>query len=183
MRIVLTGISCVGKTTTGRLLAEKLEYSFVDFDEEVTKRMGKPLAFLKDEAFNEHGYRNMVKHIIPEILKEHPGRLVLAMPPGGLFREYKTVFDRNPDIITVWLKDSAKNILKRIVFTDDYDNPLEVELSERELRYYFNDIKKDIEYYRSTHSKAKLHFSVDGLSAEEAADGLILAMGVTGQSR
>jgi shikimate kinase len=32
MIIYLVGISCVGKTTIGRMLAEKLDFSFYDLD-------------------------------------------------------------------------------------------------------------------------------------------------------
>lgn len=37
MTIYLFGVSNVGKTTTGELLAEKLGYVFYDLDEEVKK--------------------------------------------------------------------------------------------------------------------------------------------------
>lgn len=32
MRIYIVGVSCVGKSTVGMLLAEKFGYDFVDFD-------------------------------------------------------------------------------------------------------------------------------------------------------
>ena len=38
MRIILVGVSCVGKSTIGKLLAEKLGYKFFDFDFEVEER-------------------------------------------------------------------------------------------------------------------------------------------------
>lgn len=37
MKICLFGISNVGKTTVGKLLAERLDIKFVDLDEEVKK--------------------------------------------------------------------------------------------------------------------------------------------------
>ena len=37
MKILLFGISNVGKTTIGTILAKELEYSFYDLDEEVKK--------------------------------------------------------------------------------------------------------------------------------------------------
>lgn len=37
MKVLLFGISSVGKTTVGRLLAERLSYTFYDLDEEVVK--------------------------------------------------------------------------------------------------------------------------------------------------
>lgn len=38
MIIMLFGISNVGKTVTGEMLAKKLNYSFLDLDEEIKKR-------------------------------------------------------------------------------------------------------------------------------------------------
>jgi shikimate kinase len=106
-------------------------------------------------------------------LDEYPDNLVVAMPPGGLFREYKFILDkRHPDVLTVALTDRAENILARIVFTDDDDNIEDVVLNEYERRYYFRDIKADISYYRTTHKKAKLQFDIDGMNTEDAANAL-----------
>ena len=50
MRIYLVGVSCVGKTAAGMLLAEKTGYEFVDFDEETKKEFGKPLLALHNQS-------------------------------------------------------------------------------------------------------------------------------------
>ena len=44
MIIYLVGMACVGKTTIGRMLAEKLGYTFFDLDEEVMKFYQKSIA-------------------------------------------------------------------------------------------------------------------------------------------
>ena len=46
MIIYLVGISCVGKTTIGRMLAKKKNYSFFDLDEEIEKYYQKPSYFI-----------------------------------------------------------------------------------------------------------------------------------------
>ena len=43
MKILLFGVSNVGKTTTGMLLAERLGFTFCDIDEEVKKCMDMTL--------------------------------------------------------------------------------------------------------------------------------------------
>lgn len=40
MKILLFGVSNVGKTTIGKLLAEKIKFSFYDLDEEIKKYYG-----------------------------------------------------------------------------------------------------------------------------------------------
>ena len=37
MKIILVGVSCVGKSTVGRILADQVGYKFFDFDFEVEK--------------------------------------------------------------------------------------------------------------------------------------------------
>lgn len=41
MRILLTGVSCIGKTTLGKILAERLQYPFFDLDTETELYFGK----------------------------------------------------------------------------------------------------------------------------------------------
>jgi hypothetical protein len=95
------------------------------------------------------------------------------MPPGGLFRAYKFILDKHhPDVLTVALKDRAKNILARIIFTDDDDNIEDVVLNDKELRYYYRDIQADLAYFSTTHRKAKLQFDIDGRNIEDAANAL-----------
>ena len=49
--IILTGFMGTGKTKVGELLAEKLNYSFVDLDSLVEKREGKKIS----QIFAEKG--------------------------------------------------------------------------------------------------------------------------------
>ena len=57
MIIYLVGISCVGKTTIGRLLAEKMNYSFYDLDDEIEKYYQKPIERIQDECLIMNEYR------------------------------------------------------------------------------------------------------------------------------
>ena len=60
MIIYLVGISCVGKTTIGRMLAEKINYSFFDLDEEIEKYYQKPIERMQDEWLKMNGYRDII---------------------------------------------------------------------------------------------------------------------------
>ena len=174
MRIYLVGVTCVGKTTVGRLLARRLGYTFIDFDEATKREYGVPLLELHNRFFNNKGYRDFTKPLLARILEENPRNLVISMPPGGLFREYKHLLDKNhPDVITVWMKDTAENIFKRLVFTDDYDNLItEPVINEDNAEWYLSDVREDLHYYKKTHSKAAVHFDVAGMDAEHAAEAL-----------
>ncbi len=51
MIIYLVGMSCVGTTTIGRMLAEKLGFSFFDVDEMVQEYYQMPIERIQDECF------------------------------------------------------------------------------------------------------------------------------------
>ncbi len=43
MILYLVGMTCVGKTTIGRMLAERIGFAFFDTDEMVQKHYNKPI--------------------------------------------------------------------------------------------------------------------------------------------
>ena len=169
MRIALIGVACVGKSTIGELLAGKWGYTFIDFDQEVKARMNTSISKLMEKCFNDYEYRQKVKHILPQILLENKDNMVIAMPPFGLFREFLTIFREHNDVLTVALKDKAKNILSRTFFTDDDDNIINEEIINDGNRHlYYEEIKKDISYYYTSLRKADLQFNINGMNANDA---------------
>jgi shikimate kinase len=173
MRVYIVGVSCVGKSTVGALLAEKLGYAFIDFDVYVEKRFDNSIERIKNTCFNEHEYRDKVKHLLAEILDDFKDDVVVAAPPGGLFRQYWNILKEHPDVITVALRDSAENIMKRLIFTDEDSNLIEEEVVNDDNWYrYFRDVQEDITYFRNTHKKAKIQCRINGMDAKQAADYL-----------
>ncbi len=182
MRILLVGVPCVGKSTIGKLMAEKLGYKFVDFDFEVEERMGEYISSIKSRFFNEYGYREEVKHILRDILAEFKDDIVIAMPPSGLFRSYNAILKNHPDVLTIALKDKAKNIVERLTFYDDETNPIYNVVNESNKHLYYEEVKKDIEYFRRTYNKAKLQFNIDGMNANDSAEELIVLINEKNQN-
>jgi len=172
MRIILAGVSCVGKSTIGKLLAKKLGYKFFDFDFEVEERMGEHISSIKNRFFNEYGYREEVKHILRDILFAHKDDIVIAMPPGGLFHSYYAIIKKHPDVMTIALKDKAKNIVERLTFYDDETKPIYNVVNENNKHLYYEDVKKDIEYFGRTFKKAKMQFHLNGMNANDSVEAL-----------
>ena len=80
MRILLVGVSCIGKSTIGKLLAEIMDYKFFDFDFEVEERMNEHISSIKKRTLafiNEKGYRDEVKHILDDILTKNEDNIVI----------------------------------------------------------------------------------------------------------
>lgn len=173
MRIILVGVSCVGKSTVGQLLADKHGLTFIDFDWEVEKRIGERITALKNRFFNEHGYRDYVNPVLEAVLNEYPNNLIIAMPPGGMFQQYTKHYKKHTDLTIVALKDTAKNIMERLIFYDDdsqFDPTYTV--TPENYAYYYKDVKEDIAYFNPKYKNAHIKLSVNGRTAEEVADEL-----------
>lgn len=79
-RIVLTGFMGSGKTTAGRLLAERLGWRFLDLDHEIERREGKSVPAL----FSENGepyFRRAESATLASLLGERG--IVLALGGGA----------------------------------------------------------------------------------------------------
>jgi len=177
MRLYLVGVPCVGKSTIGKLIAQRLGCPFVDFDLEVEKRMGQHIESLKKSCagFNpEYEYRERVKHVLADVLIQNPIDLVIAMPPGGMFGQYSRILHEHPDVVTIELQDDPINILNRIAFFDEETKPIEVQLDENSRAYYLRDIQRDVQYYKVPYQKVQMRFHLHGMNASEAADAFVL---------
>lgn len=172
MKIIIVGVSCVGKSTVSKLLADKVGYKFFDFDFEVEKYFDSHITFLKREYPFERTYREKVSIVLSKILKENNNNFILAMPPSGLMDNYWRIIKKDDRIITIALRDKAKNILERITFYDDYSKPMESPVTKENEKYYLKDIRLDMEYFGRSYKKAKIHKDIDGKSAFQVADEL-----------
>lgn len=65
--IVLVGMPSCGKTTVGRLVAEKTGKTFVDLDEEIVKREGRTIPKIFTEAGEEY-FRKVESEVAREVL-------------------------------------------------------------------------------------------------------------------
>jgi len=169
MRIFLVGVSCVGKTSIGSILAKLLNCRFFDFDEEVEKFFGTPIECLQNRFENMELFRQEASKALQNILVHKEAKnAVIALPPSGLRNPYWEAVSKE-DATIIHLEDDAMNILKRIDFFDKDSNLIIKKLSEKEKIYYLSEIKKDIIYYKKSYKKATFTISIRGLDVGGAA--------------
>ena len=103
--VVLTGFMGTGKTTVGRLLAERLGYSFVDTDAVIEQRHGSIAGIFRDHG--EEKFRQIERHLATELAEQEclviaTGGGMMADPASSLaLRVSGRVFclTANPDTI------------------------------------------------------------------------------------
>jgi hypothetical protein len=93
------------------------------------------------------------------------------MVPSGLMGPYWKII-KDESLVTVVLRDRAKNILKRINFFDEYSRPIEKILTDEEKKYYLREISLDMEYFGRSYGKAKVKYQMNGKSVSQVVDDL-----------
>jgi shikimate kinase len=76
--IVLVGLPGAGKSTVGRMVAERLKTSFVDIDTILVRKEGKPITMIFAEQ-GEQAFRAMEREAVEVALTNPPAVIV----PGG----------------------------------------------------------------------------------------------------
>lgn len=107
--IFLIGPMGSGKTTVGRLLAQKLSLSFVDSDHEIEEHTGVdiPLIFEKE---GEEGFRKRETEIIDELTQRK--NIVLATGGGAVIKEANRHNLINRGLV-IYLQADIKHLLRR----------------------------------------------------------------------
>lgn len=162
-RVLLVGFMASGKTTVGRLLAQKLGWRFVDLDALIEERAGRTIP----EIFRHEGetaFRSLEAEVGKEALALEG---VVLAAGGGWAATPGRLEGLQGGTLSVWLRVSADTAVQRATAAGharpllDVPNPVPVArtlLTQRE------------PYYRRAH----LAFDTDGLSADEIAGRVLV---------
>jgi len=170
MRIFLTGVACVGKTTVGAKLGGLLGCQFFDLDREIERFFGTSVERLRKRYLTPYSFRIEASKALKEIVSrgEDGQNCVIALPPSGLMDAYWRVVKSAKAAIVV-LQDKPENILKRITFYDIDSRQIQKHLTEREKRLYLREIRGDMTYYGRTYKRATAAVDIAGLGPDDAA--------------
>lgn len=161
-RIILVGFMGSGKSTVGKLLAEKLGYTYLDTDHEIEKKTGKTITAIFADS-GENYFRSLESTCIKEL---YDLKKVVISTGGGL-----PVFNQNMALLnqlghTVYLKTGINTIYKRI--KNDKRRPLVVQQSPSELKKFIANKLSD----RSCFYKQSLTF----VSGSREASKIVLTI-------
>lgn len=174
MIIMLFGVSNVGKTVTGEKLAEKLDYSFLDMDEEIKKKYQTTLEkFMQDHPFSYE--RGQIKgKLLKDLTKEYKDNIVIAVSPIFYARYFNSVLNIE-QVIAIELQDSVEHIFERMLFSDENDNIYKDDAYKDEHRdYYLRDIYEDIEYVKKVYKRIENKYFIDNRGVDQFVDDLLV---------
>jgi shikimate kinase len=108
--ILLIGYRGTGKTTVGRLLAEQLDWAFVDADDEIEAAAGCSIAEIFTRE-GEAGFRDREARVVAELCSRK--RHVISLGGGAVLRdENRAAIKRSGHV--VWLTAAPEMILARV---------------------------------------------------------------------
>lgn len=169
MRIFLTGVACVGKTTIGAKLGGLLSCTFYDLDAETEMFHNSSIEHLQKRFLTGYSFRvEAAKALVHALDRDESQNCVIALPPSGLRDAYWRVVKKARGVIVV-LRAAPEDILSRITFYDLDSNLIERHLTPREKKAQLREIEKDWAYFKVSYKRADLLVDITGLDADAAA--------------
>lgn len=153
-----------GKTSVGRLVAERLEWPLIDLDAEVERVAGRPIP----EIFRregEEGFRELEARVTREL--SLPERAVVATGGGWMARPgLRSSWE---DAVRIWLHVEAADVLARLGGELDSRPMLAGEPPEAAVR----DL---LEERRREYARAEIRVETTGRTTEEVAEEVLRAV-------
>jgi shikimate kinase len=109
--LVLIGLPGAGKTTVGRMVAERLHAGFVDIDTILMRKEGKPIAMIFAEK-GEPAFREMERKEVEMALANEPA---VVVPGGGWAAQPGALDGARSHGYFVYLKTRAEVAAERAV--------------------------------------------------------------------
>jgi shikimate kinase len=152
MRYFIIGFKNSGKTTFGRQLAELTGLRFIDLDEYIEEREGKPVPEIYTRLGDE-GFRRIEWKALRHAVREDG--LVIATGGGAPCHcENMTLMEQHGDVI--YLRVSDETLVSRLKLAA-VDRPIVKGKTEAELRDYVAGLRS-----RCEHHYLRARYVVDG---------------------
>ena len=110
-RVALIGLRGAGKTTLGRIAADRLEWPFVELNQEIAREAGLSVAEIF-ALYGQEGFRKFEQAALRRIILQ-PAPMLLATG-GGLVGEPCTCELLRSAFVTIWLKATAEEHMARV---------------------------------------------------------------------
>ncbi len=166
--IVLTGFSATGKSTIARKVAERLNWKFIDTDEEIEKISGKSIP----EIFEQDGeniFRKLEREVLRRACREE--KAVIATGGGAIVNPKNLELIRQTGIV-ICLEAKPETIYQRLLHDSAYSSSPEI----RPLLAIDNSLERISElknYRQKYYAAADWTIHTDNLTPEEVSQEVI----------
>jgi len=159
MRFFLLGFMGTGKTTVGKLLAEKLKINYIDLDDYIEEKANRTIKHIF-EWEGEEEFRKIERDALVEVLKDDGYVLSVGGGTSCFFDNMEKMKNKG---ITIYLKIDVDTLVNRLLETK-HQRPLLWGKSKTELNEY---ILTTLEMREKYYSQANILILSKDLSPEE----------------
>jgi XRE family aerobic/anaerobic benzoate catabolism transcriptional regulator len=166
-RVALIGLRGAGKSSLGRLLAERRGVQFVELDREIEREAGMALA----EIFELHGapgYRRLERAVLERVLAAGEAAVIAA--GGSIVTEPETYGLLLAHCRTVWVRAAPEEHMQRVVSQGDL-RPMKGH--DRAMV----DLRAILAGREALYARADLTLDTSGRKVERSLDELVRLLG------
>jgi shikimate kinase len=157
---ILIGMMGAGKSTVGKKLAELADREYLDTDQLIVNRLGKPV----DRIFEQYGQQTFRDHETSIISSLEAGAKVISTGGGAVVRDEN--FEALKRIgVTIYLKVSPEQLIERLKLSRKKRPLLMREDWEQEFSRLYQERS-------AIYERSELTIELDNLTLEEAAEKL-----------
>ena len=159
-RVALVGLRGAGKSTVGRLLADRLEVPFVELVREIETDAGMPVG----EIFSLSGqaaFRRYERRSLERVIEQR--RRVVIATGGGIVAELGTFETLLNACYTVWLRATPEEHMRRVIEQGDR-RPMAGNAEAME------DLRRILRNREALYAKADVTVASSGRRPEQVAD-------------
>ena len=115
-RVALVGLRGAGKSTLGQMLADDLDYPFVELSREIEKFAGCSVGEIQG-LYGQNAYRRYERRALEEAIQIYPEAVIAT--PGGIVSDAATFNLLLAHCTTVWLQASPEDHMRRVAAQGD----------------------------------------------------------------
>ena len=115
-RIALVGLRGAGKSTLGQMLANDLDYPFVELSREIEKFAGCSISEIQG-LYGQNAYRRYERRALEEAIQIYPEAVIAT--PGGIVSDAATFNQLLSHCTTVWRQADPEDHMKRVTAQGD----------------------------------------------------------------
>ncbi|MCP9628150.1 helix-turn-helix transcriptional regulator [Rhodopseudomonas palustris] len=159
--VALIGLRGAGKSTLGRILADKIGWAFVELNKEIEAQNGLSVAEII-ALYGQEGFRRMEQAALTQLLARK--ELMVLATGGGIVSEAITFDQILSSFYTIWLKAEPEEHMARVRRQGDLRPMADDRAAMQELRTILHS--REPLYARAAGVLDTAHLSVDQAAAK-----------------